>query len=127
MNKYEIEVDGETYIVDDISYEYSQQDGENAGRSDDGTMYRDVIGLINKVSCDFKDMDKWKGTTLSNLLQLVDKTSCSFKFFDPKHYKIITRKMYIVSDKIQVYIINDEIVAQPFQIRFIQMNVDDLG
>lgn len=127
MNKYKIIVDNETYIVDDISYEYSQQDGENAGRSDDGTMYRDVVGLINKVSCDFKDMDKWKGTTLSNLLKLVDKTSCSFTFFDPKHYEVITRKMYIVSDKIQIYIINDEIIAKPFQIRFVQMDVDNLG
>lgn len=127
MNKYEIQVDNVTYIVDDISFEYSQQDGDNAGRSDDGTMYRDVIGLINKVSCDFKDMDKWKGTTLSNLLKLVEKTSCSFNFFDPKNYSRITKKMYIVSDKIQVYIIDNEIVAQPFQIRFIQMDVDDLG
>lgn len=127
LNKYEIEVDGEVFIVDDISFTYSQQDGENAGRTDDGTMYRDVIGLINKVSCDFKDMDKWKGTTLSALLKLVEKTSCSFSYCDPKENTKITKPMYITADEIKVYVLNDEYVAQPFQMRFTQMDVDDLG
>lgn len=126
MNKYEIEVDDVVYVVDDISYEYSQQDGDNAGRSDDGTMYRDVIGLINKVSCDFKNMDKWKGTTLSNLLKMAEKTSCSFNYFDPKDNKRLTKKMYLVCDPIKVYLLDDEFVAQPFQMRFIQMNVDEV-
>ena len=123
MNKYEITVDGITYIVDDISYEYAQLDGENAGRSENGTMYRDVIGLTNKVSCDFKDKNKWKGATLSNLLKLVEKTSCSFNYFDIKENARVTKKMYIVSDPIKINLINDEIVAQQFQIRFIQMDV----
>lgn len=126
MNKYEITVDGTTYIVDDISYEYAQLDGESAGRSEDGTMYRDVIGLTNKVSCDFNDKDKWKGTTLSNLLKLVEKTSCSFNYFDIKENARVTKRMYIVSDAIKINLINNEMVAQPFQIRFIQMNVDSV-
>ena len=126
MNKYEITVDGITYIVDDISYEYAQLDGENAGRSENGTMYRDVIGLTNKVSCDFKDKNKWKGATLSNLLKLVEKTSCSFNYFDIKENARVTKKMYIVSDPIKINLINDEIVAQQFQIRFIQMDVDSI-
>lgn len=126
MNKYEIQVDGTTYVVDDISYEYTQLDGDNAGRSDDGTMYRDVIGLTNKVSCDFNDKDKWKGTTLSNLLKLVKKTSCSFNYFDVKENQRITKQMYIVSDAIKINLINDEFIAQPFQIRFIQMDVDNI-
>ena len=126
MNKYEIQVDGTTYIVDDISYEYTQLDGDNAGRSDDGTMYRDVIGLTNKVSCDFNDKDKWKGTTLSNLLKLVKKTSCSFNYFDVKENQRITKQMYIVSDAIKINLVNDEFIAQPFQIRFIQMDVDNI-
>ena len=126
MNKYEIQVDGVTYIVDDISYEYSQLDGDQAGRSEDGTMYRDVIGLTNKVSCDFKDMGKWNGATLSGLLKLVEKTSCSFNYFDIKENARVTKNMYIVSDAIKIKLINDEMVAQPFQIRFIQMNVDEI-
>ncbi len=124
MNKYEIQVDGTTYVIDDISYEYAQLDGEAAGRSEDGTMYRDVIGLTNKVSCDFNDKDKWKGATLAGLLKLVEKTSCSFNYFDIKENARVTKRMYVVSDSIKINLINNEMVAQPFQIRFIQMNVD---
>lgn len=126
MKKSEIVVDGVTYIVDDISYEYAQLDGDSAGRSEDGTMYRDVIGLTNKVSCDFMDKNKWKGATLSNLLKLVEKTSCSFNYFDIKENARVTKEMYIVSDSIKINLINDEMVAQPFQIRFIQMNTDNI-
>lgn len=126
MNKYEIKTDDITYTVDDISYEYSQLDGESTGRSEDGTMYRDVIGLTTKISCDFNNKDKWRGTVLSNLLKLVEKTSCFFNYFDIKENTRVTKKMYIVSDSIKIYLINDEMVAQPFQIRFIQMDVDDI-
>lgn len=126
MNKYEIQVDGETYIVDDISFEYSQLDGDNAGRSDDGTMYRDVIGLINKVSCDFKDSKKWNGATLSTLLKLAKKKSCSFNYFDAMENKRITKSMYVVADAISVYLLDDVFYAQPFQMRFIQMDVDNI-
>lgn len=126
LNKYEIQVDNTTYIVDDISFEYSQQDGNASGRSDDGTMYREVIGLINKVSCDFKDPEKWNGATLSGILQLLKKKSCSFNFFDPKENTRITKNMYIVCDQIKVYLIDGVIYAQPFQMRFIQMDVDTI-
>ena len=127
MNKYEIQVDGVTYVVDDISYEYSQLDGESAGRSEDGTMYRDVIGLTNKVSCDFIDKDKWRGAVLSNLLKLVEKTSCSFNYFDIKENARVTKNMYVVSDPVKVTLLNDEyILKDNLQIRFIQMNVDNI-
>lgn len=126
MNKYEIKIDDTTFIVDKISYEYSQLDGDEAGRSDDGTMYRDVIGLTNKVYCNFNDKNKLKGATLSTLLKMVEKKSCSFNFFDVKENKRITKSAYIVSDKIDVNLVNDEFVAEPFQIRFIQMNVDNI-
>lgn len=127
MNKYEIQVDGITYVVDGISYEYSQLDGESAGRSEDGTMFRDVIGLTNKVSCDFIDKDKWRGATLSNLLKLVKKTSCSFNYFDIMENARVTKKMYVVADAIKVKLLNDEFILEnDVQIRFIQMNVDDI-
>lgn len=127
MNKYEIQVDGVTYVVDGISYEYSQLDGDSAGRSEDGTMYRDVIGLTNKVSCDFLDKDKWRGANLSSLLRLVEKTSCSFNYFDLKKNARVTKNMYVVADSIKAKLINDEFILDgDLQIRFIQMNVDDI-
>lgn len=123
---YKIKVDNVDYIVDDISYEYSQLDSNDAGRTEDGTMYRDVIGLTNKVSCEFKNRDNLKGTTLSSILKLIEKTSCSFYYYDIKESKYVTKNMYIVSDKVSINVINNEIIAQPFQIRFIQMNVDEV-
>ena len=126
MERYEIKIDNTTYEVDGISFEYAQQDSEQSGRSDDGTMYRDVAGLANKVYCDFKNKDKWKEQTLSNLLKELKKTSCSFNYYDALNYQRITRDMYLVADKVQVDLINGEFVAQPFQIRFIQMDLDDV-
>lgn len=127
MNKYEIQVDGETFIVDGISYEFAQLDGDEAGRSDDGLMYRDVVGLTNKVYCDFKDKDKFRGITLSNLLKLVKKKSCSFNYFDPMEYGRVTKMMYVVADKVTVDLLNDDVVLkEDWQIRFIQMNVDEI-
>lgn len=127
MNKHEIQVDGITYAVDGISYEYSQLDGDSAGRSEDGTMYRDVIGLTNKVSCDFKDKNKWSGAALSELLKLVKKKSCSFNYFDILENIRVTKNMYVVADPVKATIINGEAVLEDdIQIRFIQMNVDDI-
>ena len=52
--KNEIVVNGNILIdIDNISFEYSQQDSEASGNSEDGTMYRDVIGLKNKIYCRF--------------------------------------------------------------------------
>ena len=117
-------MDNVTFTADAISYEYSQLDGENAGRSDDGTMYRDVIGLTNKVSYDFngfRDEDE-----LSSILQLLEKTSCSLYYYDLKEKDWITKNMYVVGDAVQAKAIGDTLTSEPFQIRFIQMNVDDV-
>ena len=126
MNRYDIKIDNNIYTVDGISFEYAQQDSEQSGRSDDGTMYRDVVGLANKVYCDFKDKDKWKEQDLSNILKEIKKTSCSFNYYDPLNFERITRDMYLVADQIKVDLINGEFVAQPFQIRFVQMDLDDV-
>lgn len=126
MNRYDIKIDNNMYTVDGISFEYAQQDSDQSGRSDDGTMYRDVVGLANKVYCDFKDKDKWKEQDLSNLLKEIKKTSCSFNYYDPMNFERITRNMYLVADQIKVDLVNGEFIAQPFQIRFVQMDLDDV-
>ena len=126
MNRYDIKIDNNIYTVDGISFEYAQQDSDQSGRSDDGTMYRDVVGLANKVYCDFKDKDKWKEQDLSNLLKEIKKTSCSFNYYDPMNFERITRNMYLVADQIKVDLVNGEFIAQPFQIRFVQMDLDEV-
>ena len=124
MNKSQFKVDNVLFSADAISYEYAQLDGENAGRSDDGTMYRDVIGLTNKVSYDFNDfMDE---DELSNILKLLEKTNCSLYYYDLKEKGWITKNMYVAGDTVQAKAIGDTFTSEPFQIRFIQMDVDDV-
>ncbi len=124
MNKSQFKVDNILYTANSISYEYSQLDGENAGRSDDGTMYRDVIGLTNKVSYDFIDFRS--EDELSNILKLLEKTSCSLYYYDLKEKNWVTKNMYVTGDSIKAKAIGDKITSEAFQIRFIQMDVDDI-
>lgn len=124
MNKSEFKVDNVLFSADAISYEYAQLDGESAGRSDDGTMYRDVIGLTNKVSYDFNDFRS--EDEISNILKLLEKTSCSLYYYDLKEKNWITKDMYVVGDAVQAKVIGDDFTSEPFQIRFIQMDVDDV-
>ena len=124
MNKNQFKVDDVLFSADAISYEYSQLDGESAGRSDDGTMYRDVIGLTNKVSYDFNDFRSEED--ISNILKLLEKISCSLYYYDLKEKNWIIKNMYVVGDAVQAKAIGDEFTSEPFQIRFIQMDVDDV-
>ena len=123
MNKGQFKVDNVLFSADAISYEYSQLDGESAGRSDDGTMYRDVIGLTNKVSYDFNSFRSEE--EISNILKLLEKTSCSLYYYDLKERSWSTKNMYVVGDAVQAKAIGDEFTSEPFQIRFIQMDVDE--
>lgn len=124
MNKAEFKVDDVLFSADSISYEYAQLDGESAGRSDDGTMYRDVIGLTNKVCYDFIDFRSEE--EISNILKLLKKTSCSLYYYDLKEKSWLTKNMYVTGDSVKAKIIGDEFTSEPFQIRFIQMDVDDI-
>ena len=114
MNKSQFKVDNILFSADAISYEYAQLDGEDAGRSDDGTMYRDVIGLTNKVSYDFNDFRS--EDEISNILKLLEKTSCSLYYYDLKEKDWITKNMYVVGDAVQAKAIGDTFTSEPFQI-----------
>ncbi len=127
LERNQITVDGVTFEVDGISYEYAQLDGDNAGRSDNGGMTRDVIGLTNKVYCSFNDKSKWYGQNLSNLLKLIKKKQCSLNYFDSKEYQRLTKKMYLVMDKVETTLIDGETyLKNNVEIRFIQMDVDNI-
>lgn len=120
MEKYQIKVNNTTINADHLGFEYSQLDSESSGRSEDGTMYRDVIGMTNKVSAKF---DYRQGEDLKKLLELSDLTSASVTYIDPKKGQV-TKNMYITCDKIEILLLNGIYVAEPFEMRFIQMDVD---
>ncbi len=123
---YRIKINNLDINIDGIKYEYSQQDKDESGRSDDFTMTRDVAGLLNKIYCDLKDRNNLTGTTLDNILSLVDLTECQLNYYDLRKKQRITKHMYVVFDPIEIEIINNEPVAKAFQMRFIQMDIDEV-
>jgi hypothetical protein len=128
--KNEIIVNGNILItVDKLSYEYSQQDSEASGNSEDGTMYRDVIGLKNKIYCKFDDPELRTGENLDNLLHLISLSSMNVNYYDRRNKARVTKSMYFVVDKIELNPceINDDYIAEPFEARFIQMTIDQVN
>lgn len=128
--KHEIVVNGNVLIqVDKLSFEYSQQDSEASGNSEDGTMYRDVIGLKNKIYCRFEDPELRTGANLDNLLYLISLSSMNVNYWDRRSKTRVTKSMYFVTDKIELNPceINDDYIAEPFEARFIQMTIDHVS
>lgn len=128
--KHEIIVNGNRLIVvDKLSFEYSQQDSEASGNSEDGTMYRDVIGLKNKIYCKFEDPEKRSGSNLDNLLYLIGLSSMNVNYYDRRNKTRVTKSMYFVVDKIELNPceINNDYIAEPFEARFIQMTIDSVS
>ena len=115
-------------VVDKLSYEYAQQDGDGAGRSEDGTMFRDLLGLTNKLYCKFDDPELRTGENLDNLLYLISLSNMNVNYYDRRAKARVTKNMYFVVDKIELNPceINDDYIAEPFEARFIQMNLDQL-
>ena len=119
MEKYQIKVNDTIIDCDHLSFEYAFLDSESSGRAEDGTMYRDVIGMTNKIYAKF---DYKQGNELKNLLALTDLKNASVTYIDPKDGEV-TRNMYVVCDKIDVLLLKGVYTAEPFEIRFIQMDV----
>ena len=129
--KNEVIVDGTMVIKFDlISYEYAQQDSEASGNSEDGTMYRDVIGLKNKIYLQFDDPELRSGTNLDNILSLMNGSSYTVNYYDKKAKARVTKLMYFVCDKIKsqpAKVDNDDFIAEPFEGRFVQMTIDPVS
>lgn len=125
--KNEIIVDSTKLItIDLISYEYAQQDSEASGNSEDGTMYRDVIGLKNKIYLRFEDPILRSGTNLDTILSLMNESSYSVNYYDKKAKARVTKLMYFTIDTIksQPCQIDGDFIVEPFEARFIQMTID---
>jgi hypothetical protein len=127
----EIIVDGTKLIkIDLISYEYAQQDSEASGNSEDGTMYRDVIGLKNKIYLSFLDPELRSGSNLDTILSLLSESSFTVNYYDRRKKERVSTLMYFVCDKIKSQpckIGSDEFIAEPFEARFIQMTIDPVS
>lgn len=122
MEKNEFKINNKIYTADDIGWEYAMQEGEQAGRSDDGSMWHDEVGMLDKVYFDFKDFRDEDGA--SKLINLIGKSDVSVTYYDLKSKAYITKSMYVAGDKITAGLINGVFRAYAFQIRFIANKVE---
>lgn len=128
--KNEVIINGTMVIQFDlISYEYAQQDSEASGNSEDGTMYRDVIGLKNKIYLQFDDPELRSGTNLDNILSLMNESSMTVNYYDKRKKTRISKLMYFVVDKIKSLpaTIDGDFIVEPFEGRFIEMTIDPVS
>lgn len=122
MEKKHFKINDKIYTADDIAWEYAMQEGEQAGRTDDGSMWHDVIGMLNKVYYDFKDYKDEDGA--SELINLIGESDVTVTYYDLKSKSFVTKSMYITGDKITARLINGFFVTDPFQIRLIANKVE---
>ncbi len=122
MEKKHFKINDKIYTADNIAWEYSMQEGEQAGRTDDGSMWHDVIGMLSKVYYDFMDYKDEDG--VSELINLIGESDVNVTYYDLKSKSFVTRSMYITGDKITAKLINGSFVIEPFQIRLITNKVE---
>jgi hypothetical protein len=122
MEKKHFKINDKVYTADNIAWEYSMQEGEQAGRTDDGSMWHDVIGMLSKVYYDFMDYKDEDG--VSELINLIGESDVNVTYYDLKSKSFVTRSMYITGDKITAKLINGSFVIEPFQIRLITNKVE---
>lgn len=116
-NPIELEADG-------IGWEYPQTDGEGSGATDENVMIREVLPERDKITLRFE-----KGTSeekIREILTVRKMKECEVEFYDLREGNRLTKKMYPVSDEIKAaYLINDEFVAEAFELRFVQTVPND--
>lgn len=122
MEKKHFKINDKIYTADNIAWEYSMQEGEQAGRTDDGSMWHDVIGMLSKVYYDFMDYKDEDG--VSELINLIGESDVNVTYYDLKSKSFVTRSVYITGDKITAKLINGSFVIEPFQIRLITNKVE---
>ncbi len=106
--------------ADGMGWEYPQTDGEGSSATDENVMIREVLPERDKITLRFE-----KGTTEAKIRQILAVRAmdeCEVEFYDLREGDRLKKKMYPVSDEIKAaYLINDEFVVEPFELRFVQM------
>lgn len=120
MNKHEIQVNGLTYKIDGIYWEYPQTDSEQTTRTDENVLIRDVLPEMLKIGVRF---EKPTESELSRILKMVKLEECSVTYWCIREQQFVTKKMYPVADEIQALALSDgTFIVEPFEVRFIQMS-----
>ena len=95
-----IEISGEGFNPSKCTYEYETFDGENAGRTLDGTMHRDVIATKVSLQLEWNSIGV---NEMKRLLNAMDKPFFEVEYFDPKKGDFISDRFYCGSRTVPVY------------------------
>lgn len=119
MNKYEIQVNGLTYNIDGIYWDYPQTDSEQTTRTDENVLYRDVLPEMVKIGVRF---DHPTEDEISRILKMRKLEECQVTYWCIREMQYVTKTMMPVSDEIHALALKDgSFICEPFEVRFIQM------
>lgn len=110
--------------ADGMGWEYPQTDGEGSGATDENVMIREVLPERDKITLTFEKGAK--EAEIRKILNVRKMDECEVEFYDLREGKRLTKQMYPVSDAIKAaYLINDDFVVDPFELRFVQMTPNE--
>lgn len=124
MDKKTVYIESDNFSAtlhpDNIGWDYPQTDGEGSTATDENVLIREVLPERDKIFLSFSS-----GTSeedLQRILKVRKLEECYVTFYDVREGERVTKKMHPVSDAIKAkYLINNEFVVEPFELRFIQM------
>jgi hypothetical protein len=122
MEKDYIVVIGEDRLkVDEINPEFAIQDSKASGRGEDLTMYREILGGINKFTC---KLNYPYGERLNIIRKLSRTPIVTIDIYNPMEGKRRQMKVSVKCEKINTIKISGIEYAKPLDISFTQIGKD---
>ena len=100
MAKSFITINGEDFNPASCKFEYETFDGENAGRTLDGTMHRDVIATKISIQLEWNSISVRE---MSNLLNALDAPFFEVTYFNPQQGKFVSDVFYCGNRSVPIY------------------------
>ena len=95
-----ITINGKEFNPSACKFEYETFDGENAGRTLDGTMHRDVIATKISIQLEWNSISV---DEMSKLLTCLDSPFFEVSYFDPKQGEFLEGMFYCGNRSVPVY------------------------
>lgn len=95
-----ITINGAGFNPSACNFEYETFDGENAGRTLDGTMHRDVIATKISIQLEWNSIS---ANEMSRLLTALDSPFFAVRYFNPQQGDFIEDIFYCGNRSVPVY------------------------
>lgn len=121
MKKWEMTVDGELLKIDEIHPEFAIQDSKASCRGEDLTMYREILGGINKFTVKIY-------YATDNQLEIIRRISrkpiVDIDIYNPMQGIRRQMKASVKCEKIEIKVLGDKEYVEPIEISFTQTGKD---